>query len=128
MDRYPKKPCKFCGGKGHFPYQCFNNPKTKKIISTKGKYAKQWDVTKETWFRKNSPIQNPYPHYLCYICGKWLRPPAKYATIDTPSIEMVTLDHVLSKGRHPELRDALWDLKPCCWTCNTSKGSKDGEL
>lgn len=34
-----------------------------------------------------------------------------------------TLDHVLPRGSHPELRYELSNLKPCCWDCNYKKGS-----
>lgn len=110
------KPCKYCGSDKHYPYQCFNNPKKHKTLNRNGKYGKQWLVTRASWFKKHLPDPEPYPHYVCYICGKWLHP------------EETTLDHVLSRGRHPELRAAQWNLKPCCFSCNEAKGSKDGTL
>lgn len=131
LKTYPTKPCRFCGGLGHWPYQCFQNPK-RKALKTSGKTNKQWLVTRRTYFKRNPPIMMPFPHYECYICGKWLIPP-KSSGYYSPEIaeqlgEYPTLDHVLSRSRHPELRFGQDNLKPCCWQCNTEKGSKDGNV
>lgn len=130
MKSYPTKPCRFCGARSHFPYTCWKNPKKHKYIKKLGKYGKQWIVTRRTWYRKHPPIRDPYPHYICYLAGhgEWLRPPEYLAGLDNPIVIPCTLDHVLSKGRHPELRDVQWDLKPCCPQGNRAKGSKDGVL
>lgn len=132
MNRQPRKPCKWCGNRSptHYPYQCFKNPKVRKTITTRGKYAKQWEITRATWFKQNPPIPDPYPHYICYLPGhgEWLLPPRGLDGFDNPLTERVTLDHVLSRGRHPELRAALHDLRPCCYAGNNEKGSKDGVL
>jgi 5-methylcytosine-specific restriction endonuclease McrA len=130
LQSYPKKPCKYCGSRGHWPYQCFKNPKDRKYLRKQGKYAKEWEITKRTWYDRNPPNPDPYPHYVCYLPGhgEWLRPPGKLAGFDNPLTIPTTLDHVLSKGRHPELRAAQWDLRPCCPDGNQEKGSKDGVL
>lgn len=39
----------------------------------------------------------------------------------------LTLDHKLSRSRHPELRFVLSNLVPCCMSCNTDKGSRSSE-
>lgn len=39
----------------------------------------------------------------------------------------MTLDHKLSRGRHPELRYELSNLAPCCPFHNGDKGSLDLE-
>jgi 5-methylcytosine-specific restriction endonuclease McrA len=49
----------------------------------------------------------------CYLCGRPL------------TIETLTLDHVKSRSRHPELRYELSNLRPACWACNTAKSSRD---
>lgn len=123
MQRTPKKPCGYCESLNHFPYQCFKNPflkkfgwkgsKSKRLPKTKrnhSSHATLWIRTRRQWF-----IENPAEFYVCYICDKSLMP---YET---------TLDHVKSRSRHPELRYVMSNLKPCCWTCNSEKGSKDIE-
>ena len=75
-----------------------------------GKVGKQWIKTRRKWI-----YLNPGP-WECYICGQWL---VDYS---------LTLDHVKSRSRHPELRFELSNLRPCCWQCNYKKGSKDGNI
>lgn len=136
MDRWPKKPCRYCGGMGHFPYQCFQKPvkiKGREVkVTSSGRLVKkidpQWELTRKTWFRLNPPIDWPYPHYVCYICGKWVRPAGKARGLDNPLMDIVTLDHVLSRSHHPELVYVQSTLQPCCQPCNEEKGSKDGVL
>lgn len=131
LKTYPTKPCRYCGNLGHWPYQCFKKPKpTKAKLYQAGKITKQWLLTRKAWFRKNPPEQYPYPHYICYLPGhgEWLRPPSYLAGLDNPLTEVVTLDHVLSRSRHPELRFTLSNLKPCCFDGNQEKGSHDGEV
>lgn len=131
LNRFPTKPCRFCSLTSHFSYQCYKNPKRRNAtLKQAGKYTKQWEITKDTWYSRNPPDKYPYPHYVCYLPGhgEWLRPPGKLAGFDNPLTVITTLDHVLSKGRHPELRDAIWDLRPCCPEGNREKGSKDGVL
>lgn len=70
----------------------------------------KWTKTRQDWFRFNWANE-----YYCYICGKRMTP------------EETTLDHIKSRSRHPELRYDLTNLAPCCWACNTKKGSKDLE-
>lgn len=135
MDRFPKKPCKFCGGTGHFSYACYKNPKRKTALavrkplqrSTKpikqnkplkqfGKVAKQWAVTRATWIRKNPPpIEGKY--WLCYLRIS----PQCPVRIE---LAQLTLDHVVSRSRDPSKRFSLDNLQPACWYCNTIKGSK----
>lgn len=100
-----KQSCKFCGKIDHTTFNCYEKPKAK---LKKGKQDKQWVVTRRTWFKAN-----PAEHYTCYICGKWLFP------------NQVTLDHIKSRGRYPELRYVLSNLAPCCYKCNVDKGSKE---
>ena len=113
LSRFPTKPCRYCGSRGHYPYQCFKNPKRKETLKPVGKTTKQWLVTRATWIRNNPPNQDPYPHYVCYLCGAWL------------ALNELTLDHRKSRSRHPELRYSADNLSPACYTCNQNKGSKD---
>lgn len=122
MDRQPKKPCKYCGLMGHFPYACYQNPKKalKKLkrspINKVGKTTKQWLITRSTWIKKNPPpIEGKY--WLCYLrIHEWC--PVR---ID---IAHLTLDHVVSRTRDPSKRFTLDNLKPACMYCNQKKGSQ----
>jgi hypothetical protein len=42
--------------------------------------------------------------------------------------EETTLDHVIPRSRAPELRYDPNNLRPCCWTCNSKKGSRVYEV
>ena len=130
LKNYPTKPCRFCGERSHWSYKCIKNPKKRKYIKKSGKYAKQWDSDKATWYRDNPPIQYPYPHYICYLPGhnEWLRPPERLAGLDNPLTVRVTLDHKHSRGRHPDERSKQSNLAPCCGKGNQDKGSKDIEM
>lgn len=121
LSRLPRKPCGYCESTMHFPYQCFKNPHLKKygwkgsksthtpkVRKGQSKHQKLWNRTRREWF-----IANPQEFYNCYICGLSLMP---WET---------TLDHVRSRSRYPELRYVMENLQPCCWDCNTRKGSKD---
>lgn len=124
IDRFPKKPCKFCKLMGHFPYQCRANPKVvlKRKVGLKrtplkrvGKQTKQWLVTRATWIRKNPADDEGY--WYCYLqISPWC--PKKL------TLEMLTIDHVVPRSRDPKLRYAQENLKPCCRYCNELKGSR----
>lgn len=124
LDRFPKKPCKFCLRTGHFPYACHLNPKValKRKVGLKrtpikkiGKQTKQWFITRATWIRKHPPDKDGY--WYCYLqihpwCPKKL------------TVETITLDHVVSRSRDPKLRFNQDNLKPACIHCNEMKGSR----
>ncbi len=80
------------------------------MIRKIGKQGKKWLATREKWF-----IQNKAAYYWCFYCNKQL------------TKSQLTLDHKLSRSRHPELRYALNNLVPCCYTCNYKKGSRSAE-
>lgn len=121
MDRFPKKPCKYCKQTTHFSYACYQNPKRalktlkRSPINKVGKYTKQWYITRATWIRKNPPpIDGVW--WECYLqihpwCPKRI------------DISHLTLDHVVSRSRDPSLRFNLNNLRPCCAYCNELKGS-----
>lgn len=119
LERYPKKPCKYCGSRGHFPYMCIKNPKNSKNrytnLKQNGKYAKQWALTRQTWIRNNPPDKHGY--WYCYLqIHEWC--PVKLTE------KTLTLDHVVSRSRAPSLRFSADNLKPACIYCNNMKGSK----
>jgi len=122
VDRFPKKPCKVCGVEGHFPYQCFKNPREalkRTPIKKIGKNTKQWFITRATWLRNNPPtIDRQY--WECYLqIHEWC--PIKV------SVETITLDHVISRSKAPGLRFSSDNLRPACRYCNDMKGSKSLE-
>jgi 5-methylcytosine-specific restriction endonuclease McrA len=135
MDRFPKKPCKFCHDPkpNHFPYQCPINPKValKRKVGLKrtpikkiGKQTKQWFVTRATWIRKNPPDENGY--WYCYLrIHPWC--PGKL-TVDKDLVNydvgMLTLDHVVARTRDGTKKFTQSNLKPACGYCNEQKGSK----
>ena len=119
IDRFPKKPCKTCGVKGHFTYQCFKNPKKalKRVpIKKVGKTTKHWFITRAAWLRHNPPtIDGQY--WECYLqIHEWC--PVRL------SVETITLDHVISRSKAPGLRFNADNLRPACRYCNDMKGSK----
>ena len=119
MDRFPKKPCKHCKQMGHFPYQCFTNPKKalkRTPINKIGKQTKQWFITRATWIRKNPPpIDGQY--WTCYLqIHEWC--PVRL------DIKTLTLDHVISRSHAPGLRFNADNLRPACRYCNSEKGSR----
>lgn len=110
-----KRPCKWCGETTHTQFYCRlkrNKPlKVGKPLQSMGKIAKQWVITRETWLLRNPP--DKHGMYICHICG------------DKIWHEAVTLDHIKSRSRHPELRFTMSNLAPAHWECNMDKGSKD---
>lgn len=119
IDRKPKKACRVCGEFGHYSFQCFKGKKAQivtKRLHPGGKYFKQWQLTRKTWFRNNPPDHAGY--YLCYlrISPRCFGAMKKVET---------TLDHIKSRSRYPELRFDQNNLAPCCPPCNELKGSRD---
>lgn len=129
IDRFPKKPCKFCKDPkpNHFPYQCRANPKMalkrKKLlrntpIKKVGKQTKQWFITRATWIRKNPPDENGY--WYCYLnIHPWC--PRKL------TIETLTLDHVIARTKDQSKKFVQNNLRPACGYCNNMKGSRSLE-
>jgi 5-methylcytosine-specific restriction endonuclease McrA len=99
--------CTNCDIEGHTRIECPRRSKGK----THGKYYKKWTYTKKRWF-----IDNYAENYICYLCGKFM------------TREETTLDHVIPRSRAPELRYDPNNLRPCCWTCNSKKGSRVYEV
>lgn len=129
IDRFPKKPCRFCNTPkpNHYPYKCPANPKAalKRRVGLKrtplkkvGKQTKQWIITRATWIRRNPPDDHGY--WYCYLrIHPWC--PVKL------TVETITLDHVVSRTRDPSQLFTQNNLKPACGFCNNMKGSKNLE-
>lgn len=96
---------------------CFNRPRTPLAKHTymrkHGPVAAKWREVRWDWIQ-----QHPGP-WQCYICGV----PLDIEAHD--DFQRLTLDHVLPRSTHPELRYVLENLEPCCWDCNHRKGSMD---
>lgn len=78
----------------------------------KNKQAKIWLKIRAEWKKQNPP--NFQGYYICYLCGTWI-----------PENEL-TLDHVIPKSNAKNYanRHDFNNLKPCCYPCNSKKGSK----
>lgn len=74
-----------------------------------GKYGKKWFKVRREWVKLNLPNHQGY--YECYICHIWI-----------PANEL-TVDHIRSRSRNPELRYDIRNLAPACYECNNAKGS-----
>jgi 5-methylcytosine-specific restriction endonuclease McrA len=115
-----KKHCTYCDSTEHTIFYCPKKPKT--VLKPYGKYAKRMKQVRDEWFELNPPDHSGY--YYCVYCGKGITREPKLLAMGVP---FVTLDHKLSRGRHPDLRFDLKNLVPCCEDCNLEKGSKDSE-
>lgn len=109
------KPCKHCGSDKHTSLMCFSKPRTalksnRKAINRVGPVTAKWIETRNEWIQQNHTETGTWNCYICY---------------ELLTIETLTLDHVKSRSRHPELRFDLNNLKPCCASCNSKKGSRD---
>lgn len=110
------KPCKWCKNPEprHHPFQCFKNPKYGKYKPPKAtRKSLAMQDARRVWFQENPPNDEGY--YVCYLCGRWLIPAE------------TTLDHVVPRSHAPELRLEPSNLAPCCYVCNSKKGSKSLE-
>lgn len=115
---FPTKPCRYCGSRGHWPYACYQNP-NRKAVRHVGKYTKRWFQTRKQWIKENPPDEHGF--WKCYLM---IAPNCqRYLTEDS-----LTLDHVKSRSRHPELRFEKENLQPACKPCNKLKGSRDLEM
>ena len=94
---------------------CFNKPRRPlKPSSDKTLHKKQ--ETDRAWYAANPPDEKGL--WYCYLN---ITPecPAKLTR------STITLEHVRSKVRAPELKFDITNLKPACSFCNALKGSKD---
>lgn len=111
------KSCKVCGSDLHTAFTCSRKPRqqlrARKRMKRVGKVTKTWMHVRDQWIAENPPDYAGY--YYCYIpiCGLAL------------TEKELTLDHMYSRSRHPELRFDLDNLAPCCTYHNKDKGSLD---
>lgn len=119
------KPCKFCGSTMHTSLMCYQRPRIalksrRKTMNRIGPVAAKWIETRHEWIQQNA---TPTGTWKCTYCPRTLGVEAD----PDDNIWLLTLDHKLSRSRHPELRYVLSNLTPSCYPCNTEKGSKDIE-
>jgi len=79
-----------------------------------GKNGKKWLATRRDFLSHNPPNHQGY--YVCYLCGIWV-----------PQNE-ITIDHIVSRSRAPELRFVFSNLAVCCSSCNEAKGSRSVKI
>jgi predicted metal-binding transcription factor (methanogenesis marker protein 9) len=114
------KKCTYCESTDHTQFYCRQKPRkpliVKKAINRVGPITAQWIETRHQWIQQNA---TPTGYWTCYIC------PQRLGVVADPdnNIQVLTLDHIKSRGRHPELRFELSNLAPCCARCNSDKGS-----
>lgn len=113
-----KKHCVFCDEMGHTQFYCPVKPRD--ILKNKGKYTKKWTYTRARWLLDHPPDDNGF--YYCIVCGK---PLVKHRIFEHANYEIVTLDHIISRSRAPELRYDSDNLVPMCLEHNHDKGSLD---
>lgn len=89
-----------------------------KRLRTAGKFTILWERTRREWIKANPPDHSGF--YYCYL---HLAPDC----LNAMTTDQMTLDHIKSRSRYPELRFEHSNLKPCCMPCNVLKGSRDIE-
>lgn len=114
IDRFPKKPCRYCKQMGHWSFQCFEKPK--KQLAPETPIAKKQRIrTANAWFKANPADENGF--WYCYL----------QISISCPyklTRRLVTLEHVYAKVRRPDLKYNVRNIKPACPFCNKLKGSR----
>ena len=113
----PKNKCKYCGGTSHSTLMCQNKPRRPIKQESDKARSKRTKVSRE-WFKLNPPDEKGV--WICYL---QISPncPVKLTR------STITLEHVKSKVRYPELKYEVSNLKPACGECNKLKGSLDLE-
>jgi hypothetical protein len=75
----------------------------------RGKASQKWSRCRGDWLRTNPPDHNGY--YQCALGD------------DMVHLSEVTLDHIITRSRAPELRYVLSNLQPACEWHNYERGS-----
>lgn len=111
----PKNKCKTCGSNYHTSLMCPHKPR-RPLRQESEKSKSKRTATSREWFRLNPPDARGV--WYCYLQIS-PRCPIKLTR------STITLEHVKSKVRHPELKYDVTNLKPACEYCNKLKGSLD---
>ncbi len=113
----PKNQCKYCGESTHTSLMCLKKPRRPLKKESEKTKSKRIAVSRE-WFKLNPP--SPKGTWECYL----------QISPECPRVltrSTITLEHVKSRARHPELKYDITNLKPSCAPCNFLKGSLDVE-
>lgn len=112
-----KNQCKYCGSELHYSITCFLKPRRPiKSISEKTYSKKQ--QTDRLWYKLNPPDGKGL--WYCYL---QIAQECPYKL----TASTITLEHVRSKARYPQLKFVVTNLRAACGFCNKIKGSKDIE-
>lgn len=110
------KPCTYCGGM-HTSLMCQKKPRkpllAKRPMKKSGGKTAKWLKFRKAYLSNHPP--NTEGYYTCYICQRWVLP------------KEVTLDHMKSRSRHPELVFDEANIRIACYDCNNEKGSLSTE-
>lgn len=106
--------CSYCSGE-HYSINCFNKPR-RPIRKASKKYVFKKQQTDRLWYELNPPDEKG--RWFCYL---GISPECKVVLTRST----ITLEHVKSKARHPDLRFEVTNLRPACAPCNALKGSLD---
>lgn len=122
--KYQNKPCSICNSIGHTKTFCWQNPKTQiRVQKIKKQYNKLQNnkfYQKDRSFRRKWIELNPpdkYGFWTCYLQIHSLCP----GRVD---YDMLTIEHVIPRGRGVEYRWDLDNVRPACFYCNQLKGSR----
>lgn len=113
----PRNKCKYCGGTDHTSLMCLHKPRRPIANESAATKSKRTAVSR-LWYELNPPDAKGL--WYCY-----LRISPECPVVLTRST--ITLEHVKSKVRHPELKYEVTNLKAACSPCNKLKGSLDIE-
>ena len=81
--------------------------KKKTLLKQLGKRGLEWKRTRQAWLKLHPADYRGM--WQCADCTQWF--------------EHITLDHMLSRGSHPEERFNLKNLAPLCAPCHMKKDS-----
>lgn len=110
-------PCHHCGSSWHSAWKC-PHIANKPLKKEGDKARKKRQSTANKWFKANPPDE--HGDWICYLQISELCPKKL-------NRQLITLEHVKSKVRHPELKYDINNIKPSCSFCNYLKGSRDLE-
>lgn len=109
--------CKVCGSRAYSEY-CFRHKPRKPIKPVSTKQATSMAGMKKRWFKANPANANG--NWICYL----------QITPECPRIltrETLTLEHVHSKVRRPDLKFDENNVEASCSFCNKEKASQSIE-
>lgn len=125
--------CSFCFSPDHTSLLCWSKPNKpiaqNKPIPKTGKVSKEWVLTRMRWAVKDAGGKKAAEVKIwnCHYCNVQLVLRKTHFFYIDGSALLLTLDHVKPKGSHPELRNDLDNLVPCCFPDNYKKGSTSYE-